>query len=255
MRHLKVTLSYDGTDFLGWQKQASGRTIQGVLEEKIQRMHQTEIQIQASGRTDTGVHAHGQVISFWSHLDSIPLYKFGRAMNGFLPRDISVQRVELVVDDFHPRYDARKRVYKYYIDCRALPSAIEDRYAWRIGWFPNLRRLNAFAAGIIGTHDFSTFSAANDQVPNRVRTVYSSSFHMEGHYLVYEISGASFLWRMVRSITGSILQYERQGIRPEAIREFLKAGSREFAGPTAPARGLFLHRVEFKQDFAGSWGL
>ena len=254
MRHLKITLSYDGTDFLGWQRQTKGRTIQGVLEDQIGRMHQAPVDIQASGRTDAGVHAHGQVISIRSGLDSIPLHKLGKALNGFMPRDICVQRVELVPDSFHPRYDAVRRSYKYYLDVRALPSAVQDRYAWRIGWFPDIRRLNAFASALVGTHDFSTFSVANEQVPNRIRTIYTSAFFPEGPYLVYQISGASFLWKMVRSLVGSMLHFENQGYNPHVMGDFLRAADRSLAGPTAPARGLFLHRVDYRDqagDFEG----
>jgi len=248
MRYLKVTLAYDGTDFSGWQRQSKGRTIQGVLEEQIGRMHKHEVPIIAAGRTDSGVHAHGQVITFHSDLESLPLSVFPKALNGFLPRDISVSRTEEVAEAFHPRYDAVRRTYKYFLDCRAFNSPFEDRFTWRIGWKPDIGRLNAFARWVEGTHDFSTFSVVNEQVPNRVRTVYTSVFFPEGPFLVYQITGASFLWRMVRSLVGSMISFEHQGLAPETMRDYLKAQDRSLAGPTAPARGLFLHHVTYKNE-------
>lgn len=245
MRQVKLVISYDGTDFVGWQRQKSGRTIQGTIEDQLSRMHGTEVRIRAAGRTDSGVHADGQVVCFDTNLERLGPRQLRKAINGFLPNDIAVSSVEFVPDDFHPRYDALLRVYKYYIDVRPVPVPATDRFAWRLGRHLNLAQLNKFAAVVLGTHDFSAFSTPNEQVPNRVRTVVASAFYSQGPFVVYEIAGQSFLWRMVRSILGGILHEYFAGGSPASFAEILASGDRSRCGPSAPARGLFLHRVDY----------
>lgn len=248
MRNLKVTIGYDGAGFCGWQEQQKGRTVEGEIRKALFFMHKHPVNINAAGRTDSGVHATGQVINYWSDLDTISLDRYCRAINSFLPLDIRARRVEHVADDFHARHHARERSYKYYLFPSDVPEAHYRLFSDRIVRRPDIRRLNELASVIEGTHDFSTFSAPSENTPNRVRTVYSSSFHTEGPFLVYHIAGNSFLWRMVRSLVGSILAYEFEKVTAAQMREYLVAADRKLAGPTAPAWGLFLHRVRYKDD-------
>jgi tRNA pseudouridine38-40 synthase len=248
MGKLKVTLAYDGTDFVGWQQQSKGRTVQGVVEAAISKMHKKPVSVVASGRTDSGVHAHGQVVTFESDFDHIPLYAYSKALNGLLPADVTVKMVEQVPIDFHPRFDATKRTYHYYLDCLSLANPAYDRYSWRLPRTPQIQLLNRYASKLVGTHDFSALSQPNEEIPNRVRTIYTSCFYPKAGFLVYEISGMSFLWKMVRSIVGTLVYYEQQGLNPEVVSELVSSKDRGLAGPTAPAKGLFLERVEYPQD-------
>lgn len=248
MPHIKATIAYDGTRFLGWQQQKEGRTIEGDIKAALERMHKAPVALQAAGRTDAGVHANGQVISFPSTIEGLAEDRFARALNNFFPKDIRVRQLEYVADDFHARFDARERVYKYYIYPSELPAPHFHAYSLRIVHKPDLRQLNRLAAKIVGRHDFSTFSAPNEQVPDRVRVVHSACFHAEGPFIVFQICGASFLWRMVRSLVGSLLAYEEEGIDPAECAARLAACDRSLAGPTAPAWGLFLHKVVYKDE-------
>lgn len=252
MRNLKLTLAYDGTDFLGWQIQKTGRTIQGEVEKALSRMHKSDIKVNCAGRTDSGVHANGQVINFHSSLDDIPVEKLSRAVSSFLPKDISVVASEVVPDDFHARYGARRRSYKYYI--LPSPSRIPhyQRYSLRVIHRPDIRVLNRYASQLVGEHDFTTFAAPNEQVSHHVRRVLSAAFYPEGEFIVFRITGTAFLWKMVRGIVGSLLEYEERGLGPEDVRGYLEAGDRSLAGMTAQARGLFFDRVDYS-DIPGGF--
>jgi tRNA pseudouridine38-40 synthase len=248
MRNLKVTIGYDGTNFQGWQEQKTGRTVEGEIRKALGFMHKHPVDLNAAGRTDSGVHATGQVINYQSDLDSIPIERYCRALNSFLPLDVRARQVEVAPDGFHARHDARERSYKYYLFPSDVPEAHYRHYSDRIVRRPDINRLNDMAAAFIGTHDFTSFSAPSEDTPNRVRTIYASCFHAEGPFLVYYVAGNGFLWRMVRSIVGSLLTYEAEGLGAAEVRERLAARSRKLAGPTAPAWGLFLHRVRYEDE-------
>ena len=248
MRNFKVTIGYDGSKFQGWQEQKSGRTVEGEIRKALFFMHKHPVDINAAGRTDSGVHATGQVINYFSDLDSIQLERYCKAFNSFLPLDVRARRVELVDDDFHARHAARERSYKYYLYPSDVPEPHFRHYSDRIVRRPDLNRLNAMAAELVGIHDFTSFSAPSENTPNRVRTIYSACFHTEGPFLVFFIAGNGFLWRMVRSLVGSLLTYEAEGLSATDLRERLVARDRKLAGPTAPAWGLFLHRVRYDDD-------
>ncbi len=251
MRNIKLTVAYDGTGFQGWQVQKDGRTVQGEIESALSRMEKREIKVNCAGRTDSGVHANGQVINFQSGLDHISLEKYPQAVSSFFPKDISAIGAAAVPQDFHARHWAKRRSYKYYI----FPSQVRipryRRYSWRLIRKPDINALNAMAAVLVGEHDFSSFSAPNEQVKNRVRRVLSASFYPEGDFIVFRITGNAFLWKMVRSIVGSLVEYEEKGIAPDQLREYLLARDRSVAGTTAQARGLFFDRVEYGGEVGG----
>ena len=244
-RNIRLTLAYDGTDFLGWQLQKKGRTIQGVMQDGLERMHGHPVHVLAAGRTDSGVHATGQVANFRTDIDSIPGGRFRDAVNSYLPRDVRVISSEEVGNGFHARRSARLRVYRYYTVCGAvlLPHLRNFRH-W-IRRSPDLARLNGLAAVLVGEHDFTCFSAEGDANLSKVRRVDVSAFHRDGDTLVYTIAASSFLWKMVRTIMGTLFMLEEQGLGARELRLVMDAGSRSNAGGTAPAKGLFLERVVY----------
>ncbi len=245
IRNIKLLISYDGTDFAGWQVQSEERSVQGVLEEALSDLHGHSVPLIGAGRTDSGVHAVGQVGNFRTDKDGIPEWKFRDAVNARLPRDVRILRSEQVSDDFHSRRDAVNRRYEYRIMEGASGPAHLSRYVWLVKRLPSLAVLNEMASVLCGTHDFTTFSAAGDASKSRIRRIEHSVFHCEGPLVIYRISGNAFLWRMVRSIVGTLIDLGLRGGGEEAMRGILQEEKREAAGPTAPPRGLFLTKVNY----------
>ncbi|MFO7849509.1 MAG: tRNA pseudouridine(38-40) synthase TruA [Spirochaetia bacterium] len=245
MRRIALLVAYDGSDFAGWQVQNNERTVQRELERGVSKVCDKEIRVTASGRTDSGVHASGQIC----HLDvegtGPPGDKFFLALNRHLPGDVRVLKSGRVEDTFHARYNARRREYRYYIQRGRAASPFQRPYSYLRSSVASLERLNRYASVLVGTHDFSSFAAEKDENENKVRTVLSSAFYTEGPYTVFRIVGISFLWKMVRTIVGTILELSERDAEPEEIRRILYDKRRKSAGATAPARGLFLHRVEY----------
>jgi tRNA pseudouridine38-40 synthase len=274
-RNIRLVLSYDGTDFSGWQKQDKDRSVQGELEAALEKMHGHPVPTIGAGRTDSGVHAMGQVANFYTDIARIEAGRFLPALNRLLPRDLRVLSASDADFDYHSRYDARARRYRYFVACGRSIDPMRLRYAHQLLRRPSLEALNAAASVILGETDFTTFSAAQDISANRSRFVHESSWRWEGDMLVYQIAANAFLWRMVRSLVGSMLYYEGwaascigcpaegeafgddfrgRAISSEAERAdlcgrrmaaALLAKDRSLAGPTAPAHGLFLWNVEY----------
>jgi len=245
MRVIRATVAYDGTDFVGWQVQANGRSVQGVLQEGLARMHGHPVRVVGAGRTDSGVHATGQVASFLSDLDSIPGPRFRDAMNAYLPHDVRVVESAEAPPDFHARRSATQRVYRYYtVNAPVLLPHLRRHRHW-VRRSLDLESLRAMAAVVAGEHDFTSFTAEGDANGSRVRTVTESRFDTEGDTVVYTIAAGSFLWKMVRNIVGTMLWIEENGGGAKEMAEVLAARSRSVAGPTAPAHGLFLERVRY----------
>lgn len=247
MRRIVLTLSYDGTDFQGWQIQKKGRSVQGEIQKALVKLHQgDEIKLTGSGRTDSGVHATGQVAHFDTGLASIPSERFRDALNSLLSHDIRVLDSQLApYPDFHTRFDAHRRMYKYYISNKEVCAAHVYNYTWLTRKTLDLAILNEMAEVITGIHDFTTFTSAQDQSKSRVREIFSAGFSREGEMIVFHIAGNAFLWKMVRSLTGTFLHYCDNGYKADKIKEILEARDRSLAGPTAPARGLFLTKVNY----------
>jgi len=247
-RNLKVTIAYDGTDFVGWQIQASGRTVQGVVEEALARMHDEPVRVAAAGRTDSGVHADGQVISFRSSIESIQPDRFHVALNSYLPRDVQALSSEEAEEDFHARFSARSRVYRYYYSLSDVLHPRGRSFAVRLRHPPSVLRLNRLCTPLLGSHDFSTFTVPRDTSSSRIRHVMSAGFFPLHGQLVFEIRANAYLWRMVRSIVGTIIDFEHDGAEPAEIAEALRREDHDAAGPTAPASGLVLHYVDYSDD-------
>ncbi|MBI9105913.1 MAG: tRNA pseudouridine(38-40) synthase TruA [Spirochaetales bacterium] len=246
-RNIKLTVSYDGTDFNGWQVQTNGRTVQGEIEKALGIIHQEKIKLTGSGRTDSGVHAKGQIANFYTEKDNIPADKFTAALNSMLPRDIRILKAEAVSDEFHSRFDAKIRIYRYYIKAGGSCEPWHDRYCWRTRHVPDIGRLNRLAAPLSGIHDFTTFTAAGDPSKSKIRQLYTAAFTIEGAFLVFKIAGNAFLWRMVRSLVGTLMQLEEGGAGSDEMRRILTSLDRSEAGTTAPARGLFLEKVLYDE--------
>jgi len=252
-RNIRLVLSYDGTDFGGWQRQENARSVQGELEAALEKVHGHRVPTIGAGRTDAGVHAMGQVANFYTDIERMEAMRFVPALNRLLPRDLRVLGASEADFDFHSRYDARMRRYRYFVLCVLAPDPVRLRYAHHVRRRPDIVSLNAMAGAILGETDFTTFSSARDASANRSRYVHESSFRWEGDLLVYEVAANAFLWRMVRSLTGSMLHYEADAARergsPAAaarrMSEAIAGRDRSLAGPTAPARGLFLWNVEY----------
>ena len=245
MRNIRMTLAYDGSDFLGWQIQAEGRTVQGEVINALSRMHKREIKVTAAGRTDTGVHADGQVINFFSDIDSIPGRQFAVALNSYLPADVRALVSEEADEQFHARYSATCRHYRYsWTSARTVGPTPSRRVCW-LKHTPNIQRLNELARPLLGVHDFSTFTPPAEPSESRVREIVAASFFPAGERVVFQISANAFLWRMVRSIAGTLIELDKIGAQPVEVSERLKACDHAAAGPSAPAKGLSLHAVEY----------
>jgi len=250
LRNIALKISYDGTDFLGWQRQSEGaagkgRTVQEEIEKALAKMHGRPVPLTGSGRTDSGVHAAGQVANFHTDIARIPPDRFVLALNSLLDRDIRILESREVPRSFHARFDARARTYRFFIYCGKRPLAHEMPYIWYLGRWPNVARLNRMASFLSGEIDCTTFTASGDQSHTRSRYLYGASFFPEGERLVFEISANAFLWKMVRSITGTLVHLDERGFPPEEFRRILDSCDRRLAGPTAPGNGLFLWDVRY----------
>jgi tRNA pseudouridine38-40 synthase len=254
MRTIKLLLAYDGTDFCGWQSQQGQagplRTVQGVIETALEKMHQCPVPLTGAGRTDSGVHAAGQVANFRTGIKSIKPDRFVPALNGFLPRDVRILEARETCPDFHARFDARMRTYRYHFICGRQLMPHEGRYALQLRRPPRIDLLNAYCRLLLGERDCSTFAAgiaAGDNKSNS-RYIFRASFFMEGPHLIFEISANAFLWKMVRSVTGTFLHYAENGTPPELMRDIIASGNRSLAGPTLPPQGLFLWKVDYYRE-------
>lgn len=251
----KITLAYDGTAFVGWQRQAAGASIQGLLEEALTRLDHGEVIVSGAGRTDAGVHALGQVASFCLRraIDGPSLV---RSLNASLPDSVRVLAADQVPDTFHARFSARRKTYGYRLWNADVLSPFERPYVWHVHGPLDRDAMAAAAVLIEGRHDFAAFRAAGGTTRSTDREVFSSRVlaskcppvppcPLFSPLIVYEISGSGFLRHMVRNVVGTLVEIGR-GRRPvEWMSEILAGRDRRQAGPTAPARGLVLVSVEY----------
>ncbi|MEB2300641.1 tRNA pseudouridine(38-40) synthase TruA [Lysinibacillus xylanilyticus] len=244
MRRLKAIISYDGTQFSGYQVQPGERTVQAELERVLAIMHKGEkIKVTASGRTDARVHATGQTLHFDSPL-AIPVDKYMKALNVQLPRDIRVLSIEEVAADFHARYSVTGKRYRYIWSCEPIQSPFRRHYSVETnGVKPNVEAMQEATKAIIGTHDFSCFCAANTSVKDKVRTVTALQFEWYGEELHMVIEGNGFLYNMVRIIAGTLWEVGIGRRDIESVELVVKSMNRDKAGKTAPPQGLYLEKV------------
>ncbi|MCL2763811.1 MAG: tRNA pseudouridine(38-40) synthase TruA [Treponema sp.] len=247
-RNIKLVIAYDGTDFCGWQRQGGtkARTVQGVIEEALEKLHGSFIKLTGSGRTDSGVHAKGQVANFYTNIESIPANRFASALNSSLPRDVRILESAEVPPEFHARFSACFRTYRYQFIYRRPSLPTENRYNLRLWHVPNLELLNAYGRLLLGETDCSIFAGAGDTSRSKTRYIYRAYFYAEKDSIIFEICANAFLKNMVRSVAGTFLHYEESAVPPCALKEIIASGKRSLAGPTLPPQGLFLWKIEFK---------
>src|SRR3972149_2868765 len=247
MRNIKLLIEYDGTNYLGWQVQPKGPTIQGILEEKLGLLTGQPVQLFGSGRTDSGVHALGQVAHFktQSQMD-IPTIQ--RALNSLLPPDIVIQKVEEVDEGFHARKHSKSKVYEYRILNRNLRSAFHRGYVWYIPQKLKLTEMKKAAQSLIGEHDFSSFRSVGTPTRTAVRRVIRAEWKRGRDGLIrFEIEANGFLTQMVRAIVGTLGEVGKGKMSSEDFRSVLLSKNRANAGPTAPGHGLFLKKVKYTE--------
>lgn len=249
-RNFKLTLAYDGTDFHGWQVQPQHATVQGELANAIERITGERVLPQGSGRTDAGVHALAQVASFCLQ-SPIPPENLLVALNHTLAPAIRAIAVEEATAEFHARHSAKAKSYEYRIFRASICPPFLARYVHHHPYPLDEQPLAAAAELVIGEHDFSSFAAVDPErgkdleETNNTRTIYTSDWRREGDLLIYRVRGNGFLHHMVRNLVGTFLLVGKGSISPEAIPQIIAKRSRSAAGPTAPAGGLFLVRVEY----------
>jgi tRNA pseudouridine38-40 synthase len=253
MRTIKITLSYDGTEFSGFQSQAQVRSVQGELEAALAEVEGTRVVVHGAGRTDAGVHALGQVASF-KLSNSIAANDLFRALNAKLPEDVRVLSVEEAAAGFNARFHARSKVYRYRISNTRVLSPFQRRYAWHISRALDLHAMQQAARELAGEHDFRSFQAVSGTVKSTVRTISSSNWTEEplplgGRLLTYEVAGTGFLKHMVRTMVGTLVEVGDGRRSPDSVRALVASRNRAAAGPTAPPSGLYLVRVDY--DAAG----
>ncbi len=244
-RNSHLTLAYDGTDFHGWQIQPGSRTVEGVLEAALSDLEGAPVDVHGASRTDQGVHAFGQSASFVSR-SRIPIEKYSEALNGRLPRDLRALSARLAPPDFHARYSAVGKRYRYSIDRSAVPGIFTARHSLHYPDPLRLPEIRIAADHLVGEHDFSSFQCeSGDKTPSPIRQVDAIGVSEEGPFLHFDVWGRSFLYKMVRSLVGTLLEVGRGRWRPDRIPEILAARDRSSAGPTAPGHGLILWAVYY----------
>jgi tRNA pseudouridine38-40 synthase len=240
----QATIAYDGTGFRGFQAQEAFRTVEGDIRSALAALGWRGETLLCGGRTDTGVHAAGQVIAFdleWRH----PLPELHRALNALLPDDISCPALRIAAADFHPRYGAVRRCYRYRLYCAEWPDPLRDRYALRVWPAPDIGRMARAAAELPGKRDFGAFGSAPREGSHTVRTVYRAEWIRTEDGLDFWIEADAFLFRMARTIAGTLLEVGDGRRHLEEFRKLLSEPVRGSAAPPAPACGLCLMRIEY----------
>lgn len=248
MRTFKLTLSYDGTNYFGWQDQPDRPTVQGALEKALRGITQEAIRVAGSGRTDAGVHALGQAVSFrtCTRLSAAELMK---ALNATLPEDMAVRELVEAADDFHAIRSAVRKRYRYRLHDGPIADVFSRRYVWHYGHRLDERTMHEAGQALVGTHDFASFQSQGTQRESTIRTIYDLSVRRgegtESDLVTVEVEANGFLYNMMRAIVGTLVKVGGGRKPPDWPREVLAARDRRVAGPTAPPEGLCLLRVEY----------
>lgn len=245
MRNIKLTIEYDGKDFNGWQKQPSKLNIQGTIERAIEQVTKEEIELNASGRTDAGVHALGQVANFKTN-SQVPIEKMAIAINTNLKRSIRIKKAEEVDERFHSRLSCKRKTYRYIINNSEYGTALYRNLETNIPMKLNVEKMQKAAKFFEGEHDFKAFKASGTSSKNSVRTIYKAEVKKMPEDRIYiELTGNGFLYNMVRIISGTLVDVGVGKIKPEEIPHIIKKGKRELAGKTLQPQGLYLVKVEY----------
>ncbi|MGE3807438.1 MAG: tRNA pseudouridine(38-40) synthase TruA [Gemmataceae bacterium] len=245
MHNFKLTLAYDGTDFTGWQTQPGFRTVQETLEQAIAKLTSEEVRVNASGRTDSGVHALGQVVNFHSNT-AIEAGKLVQAINAHLPEDMIVSAAERVPVDFDANRDAVRKLYRYVIHDGPVPDLFLRRYSYHTRRKLDAEAMRQAAHCLVGQHDFHSFETEWPNRASSVRTITHLGLSRFGDWIWLDVEADGFLYNMVRAIAGTLINVGRGYWPIEQVAAILQAEDRREAGPTAPAQGLFLMRVTYE---------
>ena len=244
MHNHKIFIEYDGTNFVGWQQQENGQSIQSALQEALFKLTGEKITIFGAGRTDAGVHAYGQVASFTLN-KKIETDVIRDGLNQHLrPQPIAVQKAELVEDDFHARFSAKKRWYEYKIINRRPPLTIDANRAWCVYKNLNIEKMKSESASFLGKHDLNAFRSAHCQSKNSIKTIDSIAIKNKDEQIIFEVSAKSFLHSQVRIMIGTLIDIAKGNIN-KTILDIINSKQREIAGQTAPAHGLYLKKIEY----------
>ena len=242
MLNYLLVLAYDGTSYHGFQFQKNALTVQELLEKSLAKIYREKIKVEAASRTDSGVHARGQVVNFFAPPLLTPL-QLPRALNSFLPDDLVILKAKIASPDFHARRDARAKIYSYTIDNGPVADLFSRYYAWHIPVSLDTEAMREGARLLVGKHDFRAFQSSGGTVKTTVRTLFSLKIEQEKKFIILTFKGDGFLYKMVRSITGTLVEVGRRRRKPQGIRSILDSKERRRAGMTAPARGLCLEKV------------
>ena len=246
MRNIKLTIEYDGKEFNGWQKQPDKLNIQGNIENAIKQITGEEIELNASGRTDAGVHALGQVANFKTN-SILPIEKFPIAINSNLKKSIRIVKAEEVEENFHSRLSCKKKTYRYVINNSNTASAIYRNLETHIPQKLNIEKMKEAVKYFEGEHDFRAFKASGTSSKTSVRTIYKAEvLAKENNRIFIELTGNGFLYNMVRIISGTLVEVGLGNIEPNQIIKIIEEGKREDAGKTLPPNGLFLINVDYR---------
>ena len=253
-KNIRLLIAYDGTNYSGWQRQKNGTTIQGVLEEKISIITNAETVVNGAGRTDAGVHALGMTANF--HTDSrMTGHNFQRALNSMLPTDIRILEATETAPDFHARFNAAAKTYRYNFFCGPIQPPTERLYRTHVQYPFSMDKVRPCLEFLIGSHDFTSFEATGSRDLSRsggrgaVRILFTAEGHVDSsrpQYYSFRFSGDGFLRHMVRNLVGTLFLVGSGRMNPEAFQSVLHKKNRDLAGPTAPACGLFLEQVHYE---------
>ncbi len=253
MKRIKLIVAYDGTNYCGWQIQPNGITVQEVLNKIISQVTGETIQVIGASRTDSGVHAYGNVAVFDTE-SPIPAARMCHALNQKLPEDIRIMHSEEVGETFHPRYAETKKTYEYHIVNTKMMVPTKRLYAYFVTYDLDVEKMRMAAQALIGEHDFTSFCSLRTEVEDMVRTIYAitieekevTRLHGGEKEITIRIEGNGFLYNMVRIIAGTLVGVGRGFYQPEQMQEILEAKDRKAAGVTAPPQGLFLQQIEYQ---------
>ena len=244
MYNYKIIIEYDGTNFVGWQQQENGESIQSALQEALIKLSNEEVTIFGAGRTDAGVHAFGQVASF-SLSKKIETDVIRDGLNQHLrPKPIAIQKAEVVEENFHARFSAKKRWYEYKIINRRPPLTIDLNRAWCVYKNLDIEKMKIESSAFLGKHDLNAFRSAHCQSKNSVKTIDSVSIKNKGEEITFEVSAKSFLHSQVRIMIGTLVDIAKGNI-DETVVDIINSRQREIAGQTAPAHGLYLKKIDY----------
>lgn len=242
MSNYKLNIQYDGTNYAGWQIQENAVTVQGKITEAIEVLTKERINLIGSGRTDSGVHALGQVANFKVE-NSLDIYRFKHSLNSILPKDISITEMLKVEEDFHSRFDAKKRSYIYLI--AKIKTPFYHPYSWHYHDSIDILKLKKLSEELIGEFDFTSFARKNTETENKICEIFQVNWRESKERIVFYIEANRFLHGMVRTIVGTLLKLTNEEESGKRLKELLNLKDREAAGEAAPAQGLFLYKVKY----------